>query len=109
MSFSLQDIYASDYFSEQCSRCRWGGWRSGCLNMSVPVETILYTMDAAKGGHCPSFEAGSPQPEQPPPVEWIYISKEAYDKLTVERDGLLREVESLRTEVARMRAEFSVA
>ena len=92
MSFSLQDP-RGDYFSEQCSRCKWGGWRSGCLNMSVPVETIIYTMDAAKDGHCPSFEAGSPQPEQPPPVEWIYISKEAYDKLVVERDGLLRQVE----------------
>ena len=61
-----------NYYSEQCSRCKWGEWRGGCLNPASAEDHS--DMDAAyKKGACRVFEAGAPQPDQTP--------KETYDKL----------------------------
>jgi hypothetical protein len=69
-----------NYYSEQCSRCRWGEWRGGCLNPASAKD--LSDMDAAyKKGACRVFEAGKPQPDQAPKTLYVQMQKETYDKM----------------------------
>jgi hypothetical protein len=83
-----------NYYSEQCSRCKWGEWRGGCLNPASAED--LSDMDAAyKKGACRVFEAGAPQPDQTPRTLYVQMPKTLYDKLITERDDLRRRVEFL--------------
>jgi hypothetical protein len=80
-----------NYYSEQCSRCKWGEWRGGCLNPASAED--LSDMDAAyKKGACRVFEAGAPQPDQTPRTLYVQMPKETYDKLIAERDALRKQV-----------------
>jgi hypothetical protein len=87
-----------NYYSEQCSRCKWGEWRGGCLNPASAED--LSDMDAAfKNGSCRVFEAGMPQPDRTPKTLYVQMPKENYDKLIAERDDLRRQVVALHEEI----------
>jgi hypothetical protein len=86
-----------NYYSEQCSRCRWGEWRGGCLN-PASAEDLSDMAAAYKKGACRVFEAGTPQPDQTPKTLYVQIPKETYDKMIAERDDLRKQVETLRAE-----------
>jgi hypothetical protein len=56
---------APDYYSELCSRCRWGEWRGGCLNPAAAPDGSDGER-ALQTGSCPVFAAGTPQRDPNP-------------------------------------------
>lgn len=50
---------ASNYYCAQCSRCKWGEWRGGCLNSNTAEDGS--DLDEAVAGKCAFFEEGEPQ------------------------------------------------
>lgn len=104
-----------NYYSEQCSRCKWGEWRGGCLN-PASAEDLSDMEAASKKGACRVFEAGMPQPDRTPKTLYVQMPKETYDKLIEELDDLRRRVkvlsaarDDLRKQVAALRDEIDNA
>ena len=60
-----------DYYSDQCSGCKWAEWRGGCLNKATAEDGS--DLDAADRGECAHFEAGEPQKRPPQPGDRLHV------------------------------------
>jgi hypothetical protein len=93
-----------DYYSDQCSGCKWAEWRGGCLNKATAEDGS--DLDAADRGQCDHFEAGDPQKRPPQPGDRMHVQM-PLDDYTALRTGAL--AATARAEAAEKRAEAVVA
>lgn len=70
MSFPYDDDDISPYYSEQCSTCKFGEYKGGCLNKDPLMSDDDF--DRALKEPCAFHTPGDPEPPSPPEGE-LYV------------------------------------
>lgn len=89
-----------DYYSDQCSGCKWAEWRGGCLNKATSDDGS--DLDAAERGECDHFEAGEPQKRPPQPGDRLHVQMPLDDYTALRTSALAA---TARAEAAEQLAE----